>query len=189
MLIVRREQLSELERELGQHPTKRCALSRAKRLGRKKAALTANGSSKDRKAQKKLIDRIRNSGPKGRKFIESLENAPTNTRIFFGTSAEKKDGTVIPLSSTGGGVTLRPSESKSGDTEVYVDTSNLINYTAVDGTTATETPEGLLLHELGHARLLNDGDPAQTTGGNQAEANVRTLTNPIRVELGMKPEK
>ncbi len=41
---------------------------------------------------------------------------------------------------------------------------------------------------MGHAALLNSGDPAQTTGGRAAENNVRTETNPIREELGQKPE-
>ena len=105
-------------------------------------------------------------------------NAPTTT-----------GSTTTSLSNTGGGLTLRPTESVSGNNEVHIDPTHLIDYQADDGTSVTETPAGLLLHELGHASLLNSGDSAQTMGGPQAEANVRTLTNPIRTELGMKPER
>lgn len=154
-----------------------------------KGSLSVDGTAADQKTLSQLIENIRNSGPKGKAFIESLEKGATKTRLFVATSAEKKDGTVVPLARTGGGLTLRPTESKSGDNEIYVDPTNLINYTATDGSTVKETPEGLLLHEMGHAKLLNDKDPAQTTGGPAAERNVRTETNPIRQELGMKPEK
>lgn len=147
------------------------------------------GTPAEQQQLRDLVEKIRNAGPKGKAFIESLEKGSKNTHLYIATSATKKDGTVIPLSSTGGGITLRPTESKSGDNEVYIDPSNLINYTATDGSTVKETPEGLLLHEMGHAERLNAGDPAQTTGGSTAEGNVRTVTNDIREELGMKPEK
>ena len=153
------------------------------------SSLSTNGSVADQKTLNQLVNKIGNSGPKGKNFIDSLEKGMTKTNLYVATSAEKKDGTVIPLINTGGGITLRPTESKSGANEVYIDPSNLINYTATDGNTVTETPEGLLLHEMGHAKLLNDNDPDQTTGGSNAEKNVRTLTNPIRQELGMKSEK
>ncbi len=151
--------------------------------------LVLEGSAADQKTLKQLLDKIRSSGPKGKAFIESLERGATKTHLFVATSAEKKDGTVIPLANTGGGITLRPTESKSGDNEVCIDPANLINYTATNGSIVKETPEGLLLHEMGHAKLLNDKDTAQTTGGANAEKNVRTETNPIRPEIGMKPEK
>lgn len=146
------------------------------------------GTLAEQQQLRNFIEKIHNAGPKGKHFIESLENSPNKTCFFIGTSAIRKDGTVIPLASTGGGVTLRPTESTSGDNEVYIDPTNLIDYTATDGTIVTETPEGLLLHEAGHAALLNTGDLAQTTGGSAAEANVRAATNDIRQELGMKPE-
>jgi hypothetical protein len=152
-------------------------------------ALVSGGSAADQKKLDELVEKIRKSGPKGKAFIESLEKGPTKTRLFIAKSAEQKDGTVIDLKRTGGGVTVRPTQSKSGDNEVYVDPTHLIDYQAADGSTVKETPEGLLLHEMGHAKLLNDKDPAQTTGGPNAEKNVRTETNPIRQELGMKPEK
>jgi hypothetical protein len=156
-------------------------------LGR--GSVAAQGTAAEQKTLDDLVEKIRKSGPKGKAFIEALEKGPTKTRLFVAKSATKKDGTVVSLASLGGGVTLRPSESKSGDNEVYVDPTNLINYTATDGTAVKETPEGLLLHEMGHAKLLNDGDAAQTKGGAKAEENVRKETNPIRQELGMKPEK
>ena len=133
-------------------------------------------------------DVLRNAGPQGKAFIEGLETAPTETRLKQSTVGIEKNGTVVPLSNTGGGITIRPSDSTSGGNEVYYDPSNLINYQATDGTTVTETPQGLLLHELGHTSRLNSGDPAQTTGGATAELNVRTTTNPIRTELKQKPE-
>jgi len=136
-----------------------------------------------------LVEKIRDSGPRGKALIESLEKASTKTRLLVAKSAERADGTVSQLAETGGGITLRPTESKSGGNEVYVDPTNLINYTAIDGTNSNETPEGLLLHEMGHAKLLNDGDAAQTIGGADAEKHVRDETNPVRVELGMKPER
>jgi hypothetical protein len=157
--------------------------------GASPCSLIVEGSAADQKKLKELVEKIRNSGPKGKAFIESIEKSPTKTRLSIGTSATKKDGTVLSLASLGGGVTLRPTESASGDNEVHVDPTNLINYTATDGSTVKETEEGLLLHEMGHAERLNAGDPAQTSGGPGAEANVRTATNPIRSELGMKPEK
>lgn len=147
------------------------------------------GTPAEQKQLKDMVEKMRDGGPKGKAFIESLEKGPKPTRLQIAKSATKKDGAVIPLSNTGGGVTLRPTESKSGDNEVYVDPTNLINYKATDGTMVKETPEGLLLHEMGHAGRLNAGDPAQTSGGAAAEANVRTDTNPIRQEMGMKPEK
>lgn len=154
-----------------------------------KSSLVFKGTAEEQKQAQELVENIRGSGPKGKAFIEALETSPNKTEISIGTSATKKDGTVLQLSSTGGGVTLRPTESPSGNNEVIVDPTNLINYTATDGSTVKETPEGLLLHELGHAKLLNDGDAAQTAGGSSAEANVRKETNDIRSELGMKPEQ
>jgi len=135
-----------------------------------------------------MLESIRNSGPLGAAFIHRLETAATPTRFQIGTSATDAAGNVIQLSNTGGGVTIRPTDSVSGDNEVYVDPTNLINYNGTDGNQHQETPEGLLLHEAGHADLLNSGDPAQTTGGPAAEGNVRTLTNPIRQEMGTVPE-
>jgi uncharacterized Zn-binding protein involved in type VI secretion len=152
-------------------------------------SVVLGGSPMDQKRLKELVKKIRNSGPKGKAFVEGLEKNSKKTHLFIGKSATKKDGTVISLASTGGGITLRPSESKSGDNEVHIDPTNLINYVGADGNTVKETPEGLLLHEMGHAKLLNDGDPAQTSGGSMAEQNVRTETNPIRSELGMKAER
>lgn len=163
-------------------PAEPCPLSRS-------ASLAGEGSSDDKKALNQLIEQIRNAGPKGKAFIESLEKAPTKTNVFVARSVEKKDGTVIQLADTGSGITLRPTESKSGCNEVHIDPTNLIDYRATDGSTVKETPEGLLVHELGHAKLLNDKDAAQTTGGPNAEKHVREETNPIRQELGMKPER
>ncbi|HEY4263246.1 MAG TPA: hypothetical protein VGM98_24000, partial [Schlesneria sp.] len=151
--------------------------------------IVLEGSAADKKTLSDLVEKIRKSGPKGKAFIEALEKGPTKTHLFVAKSAEKKDGTVVQLKDTGGGLTLRPTESKSGDNEVFVDPTNLIDYNATDGSTAKEKPEGLLLHEMGHAKLLNDKDPDQTSGGANAEKNVRTETNPIREEMGMKPEK
>ena len=65
-----------------------------------------------------LLNDIRNSGPQGAAFINRLETAATPTRFGIGTSATRADGTVIQLANTGGGVTLRPTESASGNTEV-----------------------------------------------------------------------
>lgn len=135
-----------------------------------------------------LVAHIRGAGPLGAAFITGIDGGGTDTDLHIATSATKRDGTVISLSATGGGLTLRATESASGHIEVYVDPSNLISYNATDGTVATETPTGLLLHEMGHASLLLSGDPAQTTGGPAAEAHVRTLTNPIRAELGVKQD-
>lgn len=158
-------------------------------IGDAATSLVANGTVAEQEQLIQMVETIRASGPQGKAFIEALENSPNGTQLFIGTSATRADGSVVNLASTGGGVTIRPTRSVSGDNEVHVDPTNLINYTATDGTTVTETPEGLLAHEMGHAKLLNDGDPAQTTGGPAAEANVRTETNPIRQELGMKPER
>jgi uncharacterized Zn-binding protein involved in type VI secretion len=146
------------------------------------------GSAADRARLSTMLDQIAASGPKGKAFIDRLGAGPNQTRVQIATSVTKKDGTVISMARTGGGITLRPTESQSGDTEVTVDPNNLIDYKATDGTTAKETPNGLLLHEMGHADLLNSGDPAQTTGGAAAESNVRTDTNPVRQELGLKPD-
>lgn len=157
--------------------------------GESPCSLILEGSAADQKKLKELVEKIRNSGPKGQAFIESLEKSPKKTRLSIGKTATKKDGTVVSLASLGGGMTLRPTASKSGDNEVYVDPTDLINYTATDGSVVKETEEGLLLHEMGHAERLNAGDPAQSSGGPTAEANVRTTTNPVRSELGMKPEK
>lgn len=156
--------------------------------GKSPCSLILEGSPADQKKLSELVEKIRNSGPKGKAFIEKLEKDPKKTHLFIGTNATQKDGTVISLASTGGGVTIRPKDSQSGENEVHVDPTNLINYTSTDGSTVKETQEGLLLHEMGHAALLNDGDPAQTSGGPDAERNVRTLTNPVRSELGMKPD-
>lgn len=153
------------------------------------SALTLHGSADEQKQLREMVEKIRKGGPKGKAFIESLEKGPQKTQLHVGKSAKDKHGKTIPLKSTGGGVTLRPKNSKSGDNEVHVDPTHLIEYTATDGTKTKETPEGLLLHEMGHAKLLNEGDPAQTTGGAKAEENVRKKTNPIRSEMGMKPEK
>lgn len=152
-------------------------------------ALIVEGNAAEQKKLKELVEKIRNSGPKGKAFIEGLEKGPKKTRLFIGKSATEKDGTVVQLSTLGGGVTTRPTKSQSGDNEVHIDPTNLINYTADDGSRVKETEEGLLLHEMGHAQRLNEGDPAQTSGGPAAESNVRTTTNPIRTELGMRPEK
>jgi uncharacterized Zn-binding protein involved in type VI secretion len=152
------------------------------------SSLELKGSDADKKTLGDIVEKIRNSGEKGRAFIEALEKGPTKTQLSIGKSVTKKDGTVISLARTGGGITLRPTESQSGNNEVVVDPTNLIQYQATDGSKVNETPEGLTLHEMGHAKLLNDKDPDQTTGGPDAEKNVRTETNPIREELGMKPE-
>jgi len=147
------------------------------------------GPAADRARLTQLLNSIGNAGPQGQAFIDRLGRGPNITRVNIANSATKRNGAVVPLATTGGGITLRPSESTSGDTEVYVDPTNLINYTATDGSVVQETPEGLLMHEMGHADLLNSGDAAQTTGGPAAEANVRNDTNSIRQELGMKPER
>jgi uncharacterized Zn-binding protein involved in type VI secretion len=135
-----------------------------------------------------MVQKMAASGPSGQAFASSLQDATTPTRVHIGTTATRADGTVINLAATGGGVTLRPSQSQTGDNEVHFNPNHLIDYTATDGSIVRETPEGLLLHEMGHAALLNAGDPAQTTGGPAAEANVRALTNPVRREMGMQPE-
>ena len=122
-------------------PAQACPLARG-------AGIATEGTDAEKKSLNELVEKIRNSGPKGKAFIEALEKAPTKTRLFAAKSAEQKDGTVISLARTGGGVTIRPTQSKSGDNEVYVDTSNLIDYTATDGSKVKETPEGLLLHEM-----------------------------------------
>lgn len=154
-----------------------------------KTSLNCLGTAAEQTQLSTYVESIRNAGPQGKAFVESLEQAPTQTQLSIAKSAQDKFGKVIPLKATGGGVTLRPTESLSGHNEVYVDPTHLIDYTATDGSTVKETPAGLLLHEMGHAAQLNAGDAAQTTGGPDAEANVRTLTNPIRQELGMKPER
>jgi uncharacterized Zn-binding protein involved in type VI secretion len=135
-----------------------------------------------------LLARIRDSGPNGAAFIAGLETAATPTRFNMATQSTDRHGNTVSLATTGGGITIRPTDSVSGDNEVYVDPTNLITYGGTDGATHQERPEGLLAHEAGHAALLNAGDPAQTTGGAAAEANVRTLTNPIRTEMDMVPE-
>jgi hypothetical protein len=154
-----------------------------------RGSIVLEGSDEEKKQLGQTLDKIAAGGPKGKAFVKALESAPTPTHVRIATSAEKKDGTVVPLSATGGGITLRPTESKSGHNEVYVDPSNLIDYQATDGSTVKEKPEGLLLHELGHAKLLNDGEVSQVKGGPAAEAAVRKETNDIRQELGMKPEQ
>lgn len=136
-----------------------------------------------------LLNRIRNSGPQGGAFINRLEAAATPTHFNISSSSTDRHGNVVQMSNTGGGITIRPIDSVSGDNEVFVDPTNLITYNGTDGNTHHETPDGLLLHEAGHADLLNAGDPAQTRGGQQAERNVRTSTNPIRSEMGMVPER
>ncbi len=151
--------------------------------------LRLSGTPAQQQQMMALVNQIRNSGPEGAALISALENASMPTELYIGTSVTKANGTTTSLSNTGGGLTLRPTESVSGNNEVHIDPTHLIDYQADDGTSVTETPAGLLLHELGHASLLNSGDSAQTMGGPQAEANVRTLTNPIRTELGMKPER
>ncbi len=148
-------------------------------------SIILEGTPAEQQQLAEMIETIRNSGPDGKAFIESLENSPNPTRLFIGTSATQADGTVISLAATGGGVTIRPSDSVTGANEVYVDPTNLINYNTTAGGRAAETQEGLLMHEMGHAALLNSGDPAQTTGGPNAERNVRTLTNPVRSDMGI----
>ncbi|MCX4246514.1 PAAR domain-containing protein [Paraliomyxa miuraensis] len=153
------------------------------------AGILLDGTALEQDLLAALLDQIRKGGPLGASFINDLETNAVPTHFIIADSATRNDGTVVSLANTGGGLTLRPTESISGDNEVYMDPTNLIDYTATDGTTVTETPSGLLLHEAGHAALLNAGDPAQTAGGGPAEANVRSLTNPIRSEIGMKPEQ
>jgi uncharacterized Zn-binding protein involved in type VI secretion len=152
------------------------------------AGIVLTGTPAEQAQLAALLNGIRDSGPLGAAFVNRLETAATPTQFAIGTSATRADGTVIQLANTGGGITLRPTESASGNNEVHIDPTNLINYAGTDGAQHTETPQGLLLHEAGHADLLNSGDPAQTTGGPNAERNVRTLTNPIRTEGGMVPE-
>ncbi len=102
-------------------------------------SLVYGGSEADREQLDQLVETIRRSGPQGKAFVEQLEAGPQTTRLFIGTTATRADGTVVNLASTGGGVTLRPTESPSGDNEVHVDPTNLINYNATDGTTERET--------------------------------------------------
>ena len=77
------------------------------------------GSEAEQQQLSTLKEDIRNAGPKGKAFIQSLESGPNQIDIYIATSATRKDGTVIPLSNTGGGITLRPTESQSGNIEVY----------------------------------------------------------------------
>ena len=65
---------------------------------------------------------------------------------------------------------------------MHIDPDNLIEYEAKDGTKAKETEEGLLLHEMGHAKLINEGDPSHDAPGPDAEKAVRDSTNSIREE-------
>jgi hypothetical protein len=150
--------------------------------------IVLTGTPAEQAQMAQILNNIRNSGPLGAAFIYSLESSATVTRFHIGTSSTDRHGNVVPLSTTGGGITIRPGDSISGDNEIYVDPTNLITYNGTDGNRHTETPEGLVLHEAGHAALLNSGDPAQTTGGPNAERNVRTLTNPVRTEMGQVPE-
>ncbi|MBK5291552.1 MAG: PAAR domain-containing protein [Acidobacteriia bacterium] len=151
--------------------------------------IVLEGSPAEQATLAAILNNIRNSGPQGAALIHGLETAPTPTHFRIGTSSTDRHGRVVQLANTGGGITLRPTDSVSGHNEIYVDPAHLITYNGTDGNTHTETPDGLVLHEAGHASLLNSRDPAQTTGGPQAEQNVRTLTNPVRTEMGQVPER
>ncbi len=148
-------------------------------------SIILEGTPAEQQRLAELVENIRNSGPKGKAFIESLENSPNQTRLFIDTSATQADGTVISLAATGGGVTLAPNRSQTGHNEVYIDPTNLINYNTTAGGVATETPEGLLMHEMGHANLIGAGHPSHAAPGPAAEAEVRRTTNDIRTELGL----
>src|SRR5262245_11820661 len=93
-------------------------------------SIILRGTPAEQAQLRALIESSRTAGPLGQAFIQSLETAATPTEIFIGTSATRADGTVISLATTGGGVTLRPTESASGNNEVHIDPTNLINYTA-----------------------------------------------------------
>ncbi len=146
------------------------------------------GTKEEKRESRNLVKDVKSSGPEGRAFIRSLQKDSQDVSVSQGTSATKADGTVVPLSSTGGGVTIPAGQSVSGKIEVVFDKNNLVTYTATDGTPATETPAGLVLHELGHGLLLMRGDPSHATPGPAAEQAVKNLTNPIRSKMGQKPE-
>jgi RHS repeat-associated protein len=142
------------------------------------------GTKSEKKEILEITNQIAKSGPAGKAFISRMKkDGPT--LVSQGTSLTKKDGSVVSLADTGGGVTIRATDGASGKTEVVFDKNNLMNYTATDGSTVKGTPAGLLLHELGHGSLLNKGDPSISPPGPAAEQSVRTLTNPIRTELGL----
>jgi RHS repeat-associated protein len=147
------------------------------------------GTREEKRESRRLVKDIKKSGPEGRAFIRALQKDPQDVVVSQGTSATKADGTTVALSATGGGVTIPASESVSGKIEVVFDKNNLINYIATDGASVTETPAGLVLHELGHGWLLMKGDPSHATPGSAAEKAVRDLTNPIRQQMKLKPEK
>ena len=79
-------------------------------------------------------------------------------------------------------------QSVSGNIEIVIDPDYVTEYTATDGSTATDTVVGVLVHELGHAVLTNRGDPTQAEPSTSSENAARRLTNPVREELDLKPE-
>jgi RHS repeat-associated protein len=149
--------------------------------------IVENGTRGEKKEIRQLTKQIKNSGPEGKALIKALEKGP-DVLVSQGSSVTKNDGTVVALSDTGGGLTIPASESMSGKIEIVSDKSNLVSYTATDGSAVTETPGGLVLHEFGHGELLMKGDPSHESPGPAAEQAVRDLTNPIREDLGLKPE-
>ncbi|WP_411851535.1 RHS repeat domain-containing protein [Stenotrophomonas sp. LGBM10] len=147
------------------------------------------GTKQEKKESKSLVRDIRRSGPLGRAFISDLRESQQEILVSQGASVTLADGTMVLLSNTDGGVTIPASESVSGKIEVVFDKNNLADYPATDGTSATETPAGLVLHELGHGTLLMREDASHATPGPAAESAVRVLTNPIREEMELAPEK
>jgi len=124
--------------------------------------------------------------------MKRVENAPVPIDIIDAKSGVAKDGTTFKPADYGGGFTLGPNQTKSGHVEVYVDTSmwgkpgGLGSYKTTDGKTAYETPAGLVSHELGHGLLRANGD--RTPQGPASENKAIRLTNPIRIDLGLKPQ-
>jgi len=149
------------------------------------SSIILEGTEAEQMQLAQLIEDIRNSGPKGKAFIESLENSPSRTRISIGTWTRDKDGVTTRLPRVGGGYTTPAASSVSGDNEVMIDPTNLVDYKTTSGGTAKETPQGLLVHELGHAKLYGEGDPSQSAPGSAPEDAVRKKTNGIRAELGL----
>ena len=160
------------------------------------------------------VKKIREAGPKGKALIEALESNKSNDKYFHPTQlniAETAwmlyEGSPRPqrikVGDFKGGLTagfknsMLNRKNKSVGNEIYIspsalkDQSKLGFYIATDKTKVPWTPLMSLLHEMGHAKRWNEGDPLQESegverGAPDAHSSVRDLINPILKELRMK---
>lgn len=125
-------------------------------------------------------------------MVKGIENSPVPVDVIDAKFGLQKNGAKVLVADQGGGFCLAPDQTKSGHVEVYVDTGmwgkpgGLGFYPAKGGGSAAETPQGLLSHELSHAFLRGRGDT--TPQGPASEIKAIRMSNPIRIDMGLRPQ-